>query len=113
MFVEINWKAKGMNQSRSDPGSPASGWEHLTADELRLLDETFFDPASWMTPFIEGDFVEPILGWSVVYPHGDTLAELLFRDETSARQAAAAIPNAVVSNFSTPDATWHHWQDRA
>ena len=58
-----------------------------------------------------GDFMEPIIGWLVVFPEADSLAELVFRDETRARRAAADIPGAVVSNFSTPDAGWHRWAD--
>ncbi|HEY5880968.1 MAG TPA: hypothetical protein VIU11_18795 [Nakamurella sp.] len=120
-LVGINWKAKDMNEQINESGqsmrdvdnrATPTGWEHLTPDEMRLLHETASNPASWWV-LVDEESVEPIIGWSVVFPKDDTLAELLFRTETAARQAAAAIPNALVSTFSTPDASWHHWEDQA
>lgn len=57
-------------------------------------------------------FVDPIIGWMVVFPKDGSLAELLYRDEAAARRAAEGSPEAVVSSFSTPDASWHRWEDR-
>lgn len=83
------------------------GWAHLAPDELRLLNEMAADPETWIH---DEEFQEPIIGWLVVFPKEDTLAELVFRDEVAARSTAATIQDAVVSAFSTPDVTWHRWE---
>lgn len=86
-------------------------WAHLSDAEFARLQQDADDPRVWDAPLEDG-FVEPVIGWSVVFPQGGTLAELSFRDEAAARRAAAGIPDAVVSSFSTPDASWHRWEDR-
>lgn len=108
-----------MNDHRHDPSQvnavvPAAagtGWEHLSAEDLQFLNESAADPATWDIRY--DDLAEPIIGWSVTFPKDGTLAELLFRSEAAARQAATTIPAAVVSAFSTPDASWHRWEDQA
>lgn len=86
------------------------GWEHLSDEEYQALTEAFDDPRTWDLAPDDG-FVDPIIGWMVVFPKDGSLAELLYRDEAAARRAAEGIPGAVVSSFSTPDASWHRWED--
>ena len=86
-------------------------WSHLSDEEYQLLQDVFDDPRNRLAALDDG-FVEPIIGWSVTFPKDGSLAELLFRSEVAARQAAAAIPGAVVSAFSTPDASWHRWEEQ-
>lgn len=86
-------------------------WAHLTDEEFAELMASADDPEVWAVPVDDGEFVEPIIGWSVVFPKAGSLAELLFRSEAAARRAAAGIPDAVVSAFRTPDASWHQWED--
>ena len=84
-------------------------WGHLSDEEFAELQASADDPGTW--PVGDDGMIEPVIGWSVVFPEDGTLAELLFRSEVVARRAAENIPAAVISSFRTPDASWHQWQD--
>ena len=84
-------------------------WGHLSDEEFAELQASADDPGTW--PVSDDGLIEPIIGWSVVFPEDGTLSELLFRSEVEARRAAENIPAAVVSSFRTPDASWHQWRD--
>ncbi len=86
-------------------------WAHLTDEEFAELLAGADDPGSWVMSAGDDSGVEMVVGWLVVFPEDGTLAELLFRSESAARRAAMNIPDAVVSSFGTPDASWHQWQD--